>query len=209
MVGEGVLMTCLTHPGVDKILVVGRRTCGLTHPELEEVLCGDFMDLYPIVEKFKGYDACFFCAGVSSVGKKENEFTRLTYDVTINFAKTFIEQNLNSKLSFCYVSGYGTDSTEHGKTMWARVKGRTENELLGLFPSSAYMFRPGYMRPVNSQKNVLRFYLGWQVIYPVMKFLTPKFTCTLRQVGNAMVNCALSKVSKNILEVKDIIAASN
>ncbi len=129
--------------------------------------------------------------------------------MTINFAKTFIEQNKNSKLTFCYVSGYGTDSTEHGKTMWARVKGRTENELMKLFASSAYMFRPGYMKPVKGQKNVLKFYFGWQVFYPIMKFLMPKFTCSLEQVGKAMINCALGNVSKNILEVKDIIEASN
>lgn len=208
MVGEGVLLECLTRPDIEKVLVVGRRSCGITHPKLEEVLCDDFMDLSPIAEKFKGYDAFFFCAGVTSIGKNEEEYSCLTYDMTNHFAETFIKQNPNSKLTFCYVSGYGTDSTEHGKSMWARVKGGTENTLLKMFPGSAYMFRPGYMKPVNGQKNVLKFYFGWQLIYPVMKFLMPKFTCSLEQVGKAMINCALGKVSKNILEVKDIIEAS-
>ena len=208
MVGEGVLLGCFAHPDVEKVLVIGRRTCGVTHPKLEEVLYNDFMDLSPIAEKFKGYCSCFFCAGVSSVGKKEDEYYKLTYYMTTHFAKTFIEQNPVVKLSFCYVSGSGTDSTEKGKTMWARVKGKTENTLIKMFPEGAYMFRPGYMKPVKGQKNVKRFYFGWQVFYPIMKFLMPKFTCTLAEVGRAMINCAAKGYSKNILEVKDIIDCS-
>jgi NAD dependent epimerase/dehydratase family len=208
MVGEGVLLECLASPDVEKVLVVGRSSCSIVHEKLEEVLHNDFMNLSPVAEKFKGYDSCFFCAGVTSIGKKEDEYLRLTYDMTIHFAETFIKQNPNSKLTFCYVSGYGTDSTGQGKSMWARVKGRTENELLKMFPGSAYMFRPGYMKPVKGQKNIIKFYFGWQLIYPIMKFVMPKFTCTLQQVGKAMINCALGKVSKNILEVKDIIEAS-
>jgi hypothetical protein len=150
----------------------------------------------------------FMCAGVSSVGRKEDEFYRLTYDITIHFAENFIDRNPDSKLTFCYVSGYGTDSTEQGKTMWARVKGKTENTLLKLFPGSAYMFRPGYMKPTKGQKNILKFYFGWQVSYPFMKLLMPKFTCTLSEVGRAMINCSTKGSSKNILGVKDIIEAS-
>jgi nucleoside-diphosphate-sugar epimerase len=115
MVGEGVLLECLAHSNVEKVLVIGRRSCSITHIKLEEVLHNDFKDLSPITEKFKGYDACFFCAGVTSVGKNEDEYSHLTYDMTTSFAKTFIEQNPNSKLTFCYVSGYGTSSTEQGK----------------------------------------------------------------------------------------------
>jgi hypothetical protein len=208
MVGEGVLLECLANPDVEKVHVIGRRPCGISQSKLEEVIHNDFMDLSPITEKFKGYDSCFFCAGVSSVGKNEEEYSRLTYDMTINFANVFIAQNPDSKLSFCYISGYGTDSSEKGKTMWARVKGRTENTLLKMFPGSAYMFRPGYVRPTKGQKNILKFYFGWQVSYPFMKFIMPKFTCTLEEVGKAMINCPLGGVSKNILEVKDIIRAS-
>ncbi len=128
--------------------------------------------------------------------------------MTTHFAKTFIEQNPNSKLTFCYVSGYGTDSSEQGKSMWARVKGRTENKLVNMFQGGAYMFRPGYMKPVKGQKNVLKFYFGWQIFYPLLKLVMPNFTCTLEEVGRAMVNCAVKGYSKNILEVKDIIEAA-
>lgn len=208
MVGEGVLLECLAHPGVEKILVIGRHTCGITHSKLEEVLHSDFMDLSPIAENFRGYDSCFYCAGVSSVRMKENDYYKITYEMTINFAETFIEQNPDAKLTFCYVSGYATDSTGHGKTMWARVKGKTENSLIKMFPGGAYMFRPGYMKPTKGQNNVSVFYFGWHVSYPFMKFFMPKFTCTLAEVGIAMINCSLHGFSKNILEVKDIIEAS-
>ena len=208
MVGEGVLLECLSNPGIEKVLVIGRRPCGYSHPKLKEVILGNFMDLTPVAEKLTGYDSCFFCAGVSSVRMKEDEYYRLTYDMTINFAKTFIEQNPKLKLTFCYVSGAATDSTGQGKTMWARVKGKTENVLLKMFPEGAYMFRPGYMRPTKGQKNILKFYFGWQVSYPIMKYLMPKFTCTLAEVGRAMINCALGGYPENILETKDIILAA-
>jgi hypothetical protein len=209
MVGEGVLLACLAHPDVEKVLVVGRRSCRITNPKLEEIIHSDFTDLSPIEGKFKGYDSCFFCVGVSSVGKNEKEYTHLTFDMTINFANVFIIQNPNSKLTFCYVSGYGADSSEKGKIMWARVKGRTENTLLQMFHGLAYMFRPGYMKPVKGQKNILKFYFGWQIFYPVMKFIMPKFTCTLEEVGNAMINCAIGGNLKNILEVRDITEAGS
>jgi len=128
--------------------------------------------------------------------------------MTTKFAKTFIAQNSNSGLTFCYVSGCGTDSAERGKSMWARVKGKTENELLRMFPGYAYMFRPGYMKPTKGQKSVLRFYFGWQLFYPVMKALMPRFTCTLKDIALAMINCSLRGFNKNVLEVKDIINAS-
>ena len=124
MVGEGVLKVCLDHPEVEKVLVVNRKPCGVEHSKLQEVIHNDFMNLNPIEEHLKGYDACFFCAGVSSIGKKENEYRKITYDLTMNFAETFLNVNPNSV--FNYVSGTGTDSTEKGKSMWARVKGKTE-----------------------------------------------------------------------------------
>lgn len=210
MVGEGVLLTCLENPAVNKILVVGRRSCGYTHPKLSELVVKDLAQLSPAeAHAMAGYDACFFCAGVSSVGKSEDEFRRLTYDLTISFAEKFKQANPGTEPVFCYVSGYGTDSTEKGKTMWARVKGRTENRLIEMFGKGAHMFRPGYMKPVKGQKNVLKFYIGWQMFYPVMKTLLPKFTCTLEDVGNAMINCALGGPGKNVLEVKDIIQTAN
>lgn len=208
MAGEGVLLECVAHPGVESVLVLSRRSCGYIHPKLTEVLHGDFMDLSPVADKLKGYNSCFFCAGVSSFGKSEEEYHRLTHDMTIGFARIFKEQNPNMKLTFCYVSGYGTDSSEHGKSMWARVKGRTENELLRIFPGTGFMFRPGYMKPTKGQKNILKFYFGWQFFYPVMKALMPRFTCTLAGVAGAMISCALRGYRKNILEVKDIISAA-
>jgi hypothetical protein len=208
MVGEGVLLECLANPEVKKVLVVGRRPSGYTHLKLEELIHSDLEDLSPAADRLAGYDACFFCAGVSSIGKNKEEYSRLTYDMTIGFAETFKQKNPGTGLSFCYVSGYGTDSTVEGKSMWARVKGRTENKLIEMFGAGAFMFRPGYLRPTKGQKHVLKFYFGWQVSYPVMKLLMSKFTCTLKEVGNAMINAAISGYDKRILEVKDIVRLS-
>jgi NAD dependent epimerase/dehydratase family len=209
MVGEGVLIKCLAHPDVDKVLVIGRRSCNRNHQKLEEIIHNDFADISPISQKMAGYDAVLFCLGVSSIGKDEPEYYRLTYDLTINFAGEFQKQNPGKELTFCYVSGYGTDSTEHGKSMWAKVKGKTENRLIEMFGKRAYMFRPGYMKPTKGQKNVLRFYFGWQISYPFMKLIFPKFTCSLEEVGLAMINCVFNGYSKNILDVKNIIKAAH
>lgn len=208
MVGEGVLIECLENPLVEKVLVVGRRSCGYSHPKLSEVICSDLQSPSP-AEKLTGYDACFFCAGVSSIGMKEDEFTKLTYDMTLGFAKAFIEQNKNMALAFCYVSGYGTDGSGRKKSMWSRVKGSTENELIKMFGEKAFMFRPGYMKPVKGQKRILPAYFGWQVSYPFMKLAMRKFTCELREVGKAMINCSVKGFNKNVLEVRDIVRAAN
>lgn len=204
MVGEGVLMECLADPRVEKVLAVGRRPSGRAHPKLQELIMPDLAAISP-ADKFAGYDACFFCAGVSSVGKKEAEYAALTYDLTVSFAAAFRAANPGKSLTFTYVSGYGTDSAAAGKSMWARVKGRTENKLIEMFGSGAYMFRPGYMRPTKNQKHVLKFYFGWQVFYPVMKLLMPGFTCTLEELGRAMINCADERPKINVLEVQDIV----
>lgn len=206
MVGEGVLLTCIENPDVSRILVIGRRSCGITHSKLAELIVKDLASLYPAESAaMAGYDACFFCAGVSSIGKSEDEFRLLTYGLTTAFAEAFKNANPDRNLSFTYISGYGTDSTAKGKTMWARIKGETENKLLEMFGSGGFMFRPGYMKPVKGQKNVLKFYFGWQLFYPVMKGLMPKFTCTLEEVGRAMINCPIRRPGKNVLEVRDIV----
>ena len=210
MVGEGVLLECLENSAVSNVLVVGRRSCGITHPKLTELVHSDLGALSPACDKLTGYDACFFCAGVSSIGKKEAEYSKLTYDLTINFAEVFKEANPGKMLTFCYVSGYGTDSTAAGKSMWARVKGKTENKLIEMFahegkPSGGYMFRPGIMKPIKGQKRILKFYFGWQITYPIIRFLMPKFACTLQDVARAMINCAILKPAKNVLEVRDIV----
>lgn len=203
MVGEGVLHECLLHPDVEEVLVIGRRTAGVVHPKLTEILHTNFFDLSPIKEKLKGYNACYFCLGVSSVGMKEREYHHITYELTLHMATILAEQNPG--MTFCYVSGSGTDSTEHGKMMWARVKGQTENDLMRLPFKGAYMFRPGFMKPTKGLKHVLKGYMFFAWLYPVLRPLFPNFVCTLREVGQAMINATLRGYEKPILEVKDIV----
>jgi len=203
MVGEGVLHECLLHPDVEQALIINRRPCGVTHPKLKEIIHSNFLDLSPVAAELKGYDACFFCLGVSSIGLKEPEYTRLTYDLTMHVANTLCEQNTG--MVFCYVSGGGTDSTEHGKSMWARVKGKTENHLMQLPFRRAYMFRPGYMQPTKGLKNTIKAYYAFSWLYPVFRTLFPKYVCTLKEVGIAMINTVTKGCDKSILEVKDIV----
>jgi hypothetical protein len=188
MVGEGVLLECLRHPEVESILVINRRPCGVTHPKLKEIIHVDFFDLFSIETGLAGYNACFFCAGVSSVGMKESEYTRITYDLTMNFAQTL--SRLNPAMTFCYVSGAGTDSSEKGRMMWARVKGKTENDLMKLRFKNVFAFRPAFMKAVKEQKNLPKFYRYIQLNYPVLHALFPQYFGTLSDVGLAMINCA-------------------
>ena len=203
MVGEGVLLECLADPRVGRVLVITRKPSGVTHPKLVEVLHADFDDLSAIQAQLAGYDACFFCLGVSSVGMSEADYRHLTCDLTIHVGRTLAR--LNPQTAFTYVSGAGTDSSERGKTMWARVKGATENELLRLFPR-AVMFRPAFMRATPGQKNLPSWYalLGW--LYPVLRRVYPGGVCTLQEVGQAMINAAAIGSAKRILEVRDIVA---
>jgi len=203
MVGEGVLIECLQHPRVEEVLVVGRRACGHTHPKLKEVILPDLFNLKPIEGQLSGYNACFFCAGISSVGMKEAEYTRITYTLTINFAETV--SRLNPDMVFTYVSGAGTDSTGVGKTMWARVKGRTENDLLKMSFKAVYNFRPGLMKATQGQKNLLKLYKYFAWMYPVLRAIFTNLACTLREVGLGMINAAIYGFNKNVVEVKDII----
>jgi hypothetical protein len=203
MVGEGVLHECLQHPDVEKILVINRKPGGYTHTKLEEVIHKDFHNLSAIEGKLKGYNACFFCLGVSSVGMKEPEYKKLTYDLTMHVAETLLKQN--SDLTFCYVSGAGTDSTE-SKGMWARVKGKTENDLLKLPFKNAFMFRPGLIQPTPGLKNTLKFYnyLGWLI--PVIKAFSSNGVTSLKEIGVAMINTVTKGYEKHVLEVPDIKA---
>ena len=206
MVGEGVLIECLAYPDVEKILVIGRKPCGVTHPKLKEIIHTDFKNLAPIENQLTNYNACFFCSGVSSIGKSESEYYDLTYTLTLNFAKTL--SRVNPEMTFCYISGASTDSTEKGKMMWARVKGKTENDLMKLPFKQVYNFRPGFMRATKGMKNTLKYYkfVGW--LYPVLRFAFPKFVITLKELGLAMINSATKGYRKNILEVKDILILS-
>jgi uncharacterized protein YbjT (DUF2867 family) len=202
MVGEGVLLESLKHLNVESVLVIGRRPCNVKHPKLNEFLHHDFFDYSTIENKLRGYDACFFCLGVSSVGMKEEEYTRTTYDLTMQAATTL--SRLNPGMTFCYVSGTGTDSTEQGRLMWARVKGRTENHLSRLPFKAVYSFRPGLMKPTKGQKNVRIIFKVLGFSYPIWKFLSPKNVCTLGVVGLAMIQAVRVGYSKQILENLDI-----
>lgn len=202
MVGEGVLHECLQHPDVESILVINRRPCGVTHPKLKEIIHIDFFDLLPIESGLTGYDACFFCAGVSSVGMKEPEYTKVTYELTMSFAQSL--SKLNPDMTFCYVSGAGTDSSEKGRMMWARVKGKTENDLMKLQFKSVYAFRPAFMKPIKGQKNAPSFYKYILWLYPVLHAMSPQYFGTLSDIGLAMINCTALGAEKKVLEAKDI-----
>jgi len=202
MVGEGVLHECLLHPQVESILVINRKPCGVSHPKLKEIIHADFFDLSPIESQLSGYNACFFCAGVSFVGMKEPEYTRITYDLTMNFAQTLCK--LNPDMTFCYVSGAGTDSTEKGRLMWARVKGRMENDLMKLPFKVSYAFRPAIMQPTKELKNALPAYKYLSWLFPIFRPIFPNYFGTLKDVGLAMINCVIYGYDKKVLEAKDI-----
>jgi uncharacterized protein YbjT (DUF2867 family) len=202
MVGEGVLHQSLRHPDVESVMVIGRRSCGVSHDKLKEIIHDDFFDYSAIRENLKAYNACFFCLGVSSVGMKEKDYTRITYDLTMRAATTLSQ--LNPEMTFCYVSGAGTDSSEKGRLMWARVKGKTENDLMKLPFKAAHTFRPGFIKPIKGQKNAYPFAGILGSLYPVWKTVFPKYVCKLEDVGNAMINASMAGYSKKILENKDI-----
>ncbi len=207
MVGEGVLHECLQHADVEKILVIGRKTCEVTHPKLTELLIPDFYDLSTVENQLVGYNACFFCSGISSLGMSESDFYKITYTLTLNVAQTL--SKLNPDMTFCYVSGSGTDSTEKGRTMWARVKGKTENDLMKLPFKQVYNFRPGYIHPTEGLKNTLSYYKYLRWLYPAFRALFPGFVSTLRQLGQAMISTVGNGNHKMVVEVKDIVALAN
>jgi uncharacterized protein YbjT (DUF2867 family) len=204
MVGEGVLLECLAHPAVEQILLVSRKPYGGTHPKLRECIVADFLNLEGVENQLAGYDACFYCAGVSSAGMSESEYSRITYDITLHFAHTLAR--LNPQMVFDYVSGSLTDSSEKGKIMWARVKGRTENALARARFRSVFLFRPGFMKPIAGQRNIKGYYkwIGW--LYRVLHTLLPNQVSTLQDVGLAMILTVLKGYPKQILEIRDINA---
>lgn len=204
MVGEGVLLECLANPAVERVFVVTRRPYPATHLKLSQCVVPDFFDLGRFASQLAGYDACFFCAGVSSVGMSEADYRHITYDLTLSFARLLA--TLNPRMTFCYVSGALTDSTEKGRVMWARVKGETENALMALPFARVYNFRPGFMRPTAGQRNIPFYYkaIGW--LYPLIRAIFPGHVSTLRQVALAMIRVSVSGYPKPILEIKDINA---
>jgi uncharacterized protein YbjT (DUF2867 family) len=204
MVGEGVLHECLHHPEVSAVLVVGRRPSGKSHPKLKEIVHQDFFDLSPIESQLGSYDACFFCLGVSSIGLSAEDYYKFTYTLTMHVATTL--SRVNPAMTFCYISGAGTDSTEKGSSRWARVKGKTENDLMKLPFRDVYAFRPGFIRPTKGLSNTLSFYRYVNWLFPLARAVYPKGFCTLRELGLAMINVGLSGYSEKIIEGGDIIA---
>jgi uncharacterized protein YbjT (DUF2867 family) len=211
MVGKGVLLECLDHDAISEVLVIGRNSVDMEHPKLKELIHKDFSDFSVVADQLKGYDACFFCMGISSAGMKEEKYSKITYDYTLALAKTLYKENPD--MIFNYVSGVGTDSTEKGRTMWARVKGKTENDLLNMGFSQAYMFRPGAIIPLRGIKSRTRLYqfmydyFMWMV--KLMKLISPNSVVDTTQVGLAMINSMLKGYEKKILTPKDIIILSN
>lgn len=204
MVGEGVLHECLQRPSVERVLVVGRRSCGLTHPKLEELVVPAFDQLDAHTETLTGYNACFFCLGVSSVGMSEADYYKATYTLTLNTA-TLLSQ-LNPDMTFCYVSGAGTDSSEKGRSMWARVKGKTENDLMALPFRRVFNFRPGYIQPTPGLKNTLGPYKYISWLYPLLRKVAANYVLTLGEIGQAMINAVGDSTRRQVLEVRDIQA---
>lgn len=202
MVGEGVLLECLDNPAVQRVVAVGRRPCGHTHPKLNECLVSDFRDLADVEQQLSGFDACFYCAGVSSVGLKEPEYTVITYDTPVAFARALLR--LNPGMVFVHVSGAHTDGTETGKVMWARVKGKAENALARLPFKAVYNFRPSLMKPTPGQKHIKGAYKPVLFLYPLLNLFFPGIT--LSNVGRAMIKCAQTGAPKTALEAADIQA---
>ena len=204
MVGEGVMIECLSHPDITEVLLVNRKPYGMTHPKLKELIVPNFLQLDEAVGELTGYDACFYCAGVSSVGMSEAKYTRITYDTTLHFAETLVR--LNPAMTFIFVSGGGTDTSEKGRVMWARVKGRTENALTRVGFKAVYNFRPAFMRATPGQKNVKSYYNWIAWMYPFFRVLLPNTVSTLQDVALAMIHATEHGANKTVLEVKDINA---
>jgi uncharacterized protein YbjT (DUF2867 family) len=206
MVGAGALLECLDDPRVRTVVTVGRSATGIRHPKLTDVVHGNFFEYAPLRPQFADVDACFFCLGVSSAGMSEAEYAHLTYDLTLAAAKAFVEAG--ARPTFCYVSGAGTDSTERGRTMWARVKGKTENALLALPFRAAYMLRPGFIHPMRGVRSKTPLYrvayvvLGW--LYPVLRRVAPGSVTTTVAVGRALIRLAAEGYPNSILETQDI-----
>jgi uncharacterized protein YbjT (DUF2867 family) len=205
MVGAGVLIECLEDPRVSSVLAIGRHPSGVSHPKLRELIRADFFDYSDARADLAGYDACFFCLGVSVAGMSEPAYYRLTYELTVAAAEAFAAANPGS--TFCYVSGEGTDSTERGRSMWARVKGKTENRLLRL-PLKAFMFRPGYIQPLKGVRSKTRWYQAFYDVfgrlYPVLRRVASRHVTTTENVGRAMIEVAAAGYSRRVLENPDI-----
>jgi uncharacterized protein YbjT (DUF2867 family) len=206
MVGQGVLRECLLDADVESVLAIGRGPTGQHHAKLREIVHGDFLDYSAIESELSGYDACFFCLGVSSVGMNEERYRHLTYDITLAAARTLAR--LNPQMVFVYVTGRGTDSTERGGLMWARVKGKTENDLLKLPFKAAYMFRPAGIQPLHGIRSktgwVQAIYVGTAPLLSLLNRVAPAYMTTTERVGRAMIRVARDGFPQPVLESEDI-----
>jgi len=205
MVGKGLLLECLESMDVESVVVINRQPVGITHPKLTEIIHKDMFDLSPVKEQLAGPNTCYFCLGITSAGMSEADYSHITYDLTTSFAKTFLEQNPES--IFCYISGAGTDSSEKGRVMWARVKGKTENALLNMDFKKAYMFRPGFILPkkgIKSRTTIYNaFYTFTKPFYFILKRL-PSWVTSTERLGQAMIKTVAKEDERRILESKDI-----
>ncbi|HZE96347.1 MAG TPA: NAD(P)H-binding protein [Planctomycetota bacterium] len=206
MVGRAVLRECLLDPGMDRVLAVGRSPSGQRHDKLRDLVLKDFADLAAVDADLAGYDACFYCLGVTSAGMSEADYTRVTYDLTMAAATPLAR--VNPDMTFVYVSGAGTDSSEKGGSMWARVKGKTENALLALPFKGRFMFRPGFIQPMHGIQSKTSSY---RILYrlmtpfsPILRMLFPSVATTTERIGRAMLKVARDGAPKNILETSDI-----
>lgn len=201
-VGEGVLFECLEKPAVTSVVSVSRKPYGIDHPKVRECVVPDFRDLSAVEAELTGFDACFYCAGISSRGLTEAEYSAITYDTPLAFAETVLR--LNPGMVMCHVSGSHTDGTEKGRVMWARVKGKAENALAAMPFSAVYNFRPGLMKPFANQRNVKGGYRVITALYPVLDLFLPGLT--LSELGRAMIRCVREGAPKKVLEPRDIAA---
>lgn len=206
MVGEGVMHECLLHPLIESVLMINRKSSGYTHPKLKEIVLADFYDWSSIATQLHGYEACFFCLGVSSIGLNEEAYTKVTYTLTLQAARVLSQ--VNPAMTFCYISGAGTDSSESGKSMWARVKGKTENDLMKLPFQQVFAFRPGFIKPINGLTRTHRFYKYITWLFPIGRALYASGFCTLQELAKAMINVIEYAYDKKIIEGKDIIRLS-
>ena len=204
MVGEGVLHTCLQHPQVESVLVINRRPCSVEHPKLKEIIHADFSNFDAVKAHLGGYNAVYLCMGVSSFRMNEADYSHLTYDLTLALARSL--ESLNPDMTLCYVSGVGTDSTEKGRSMWGRVKGKTENDLLKLKFRQAFMFRPGFIQPTPGLQHAYNIYKIVNPLVPLLRFLFPRYISSLQEIGLAMIQASLQGYHQPIIEVKDILA---
>ena len=213
MVGKGVLLECLDDARVEHVLLVSRHPIDdVSHPKIREIVHADFTAFENLTPAFADIDACFYCLGVTAVGLSEGQYHHLTYDLTLA-AATALASASAGRLTFCYVSGEGTDSTEHGGTMWARVKGKTENALLRLPFKAAFMFRPGYIQPLRGIRSKTRWYQVFydvtRPLYPILRWLFPRYVTTTVNIGRAMIHVAATGGSKQILSSVDINQLAN